>query len=600
MTDPKDRLSVPRVFGYAAWFALSAGILEAALLLAHRRLIHGFIFLSPHLVWMAPLSNVFWFSILSAVMLLIGMVVPAVRSIRAIIAGCLFLATLSILLLPSQLHPVAACVLAGGVAFQGSRMLAARALWMERLIRRTLPALVAIVLLVASVTISLDAVRERKASGALGASRQGAPNIIFIVLDTVRRASLSMYGYPRPTSPEMERWAGRGVRFEHAMATASWTLPSHASMFTGKFPSQMSAGWLTPLDTRDPVLAERLRDSGYLTAGFVANLLYCNRSFGLARGFVHYEDYRISPGEFLINSSIGRALSENRLLRRITGWYDIAGRKPGEDITSRFLDWQSHQTDRPYFAFLNYFDAHQPYFPPAALANQFGPTAGRNYDLLELRPYMGKIDDPAEHLTPAQVQAEQNAYDATLAYLDREMDRLLTTLEKQGTLSNTIVVITADHGEQFGEHGLFDHGNSLYRFATEVPLMILGPGVPAGSSVDQPVSLRDLPATILEMAGTGATTLPGQSLQRLWNTDRVTTPGPVLSETSGPSPNRRFQSTVSGGFHAIWSADSVELYDFANDPAETANLAHTPAGRLQIGQLRATLDSALGVTGVPR
>lgn len=354
----------------------------------------------------------------------------------------------------------------------------------------------------------------------------------------------------------------------------------------------MSAGWLTPLDGKQPVLAERLRDDGYLTAGFVANLLYCNRSFGLARGFVHYEDYRISPGEFLVNSALGRALSESRFLRRLTGWYDIAGRKPGRDVTDRFLAWRESHGSRPYFAFLNYFDAHQPYFPPADLAARFGPVEDRNYDLLELRPYMGKIDSPQEKLTPSQVHSERNSYDATLAYLDREMDRLLTALERDGSLRNTIVIIASDHGEQFGEHGLFDHGNSLYRFATEVPLIILGPSVPPGVVVPQPVSLRDIPATVLDLAQAGGAGLPGQSLRESWS--GTASPRPAIMETSGPSPKRRFQSVVAGGYHAIWSADSVELYDFQGDPAETTDLAKTPEGRAQVTRLRAALDSALG------
>jgi arylsulfatase A-like enzyme len=583
---------------YAVWFALLAGFIEAGLLEAHGRLIHGFIFLSPHLLWMAPLANILWFLLLIGILALAGRIIPILGSPAVILGGCLFLAALSILLLPSQLHPVAALALALGVGVQGTRFLARRIDRLDRLSRRTLPLLAGLLIVTAVATIGWGTVQERMALRKLGPAPSRAPNILLVVLDTVRRASLSMYGYSRPTTPSMERWAGRGVRFEHALATASWTLPSHASMFTGRFPSEMSAGWLTPLDTKQPVLAERLRDDGYITAGFVANLLYCNRSFGLARGFVHYEDYRISPGEFLINNSIGRALSESRLLRRVTGWYDIAGRKPGEDITRRFLEWQENHSDRPYFAFLNYFDAHQPYFPPAELATVFGPTSGRNYDLLELRPYMGKIDDPAVHLSAVQVQAEENAYDATIAYLDREMDRLLSGLEQSGALANTIVVITADHGEQFGEHGLFDHGNSLYRFTTEVPLIIMGPGVPSAQAVTGAVSLRDLPATILDLA-TRDSSLPGNSLRNVWEGH---TPGstPVISETYGPSPKRRLQATISSGYHAIWSADSVELYDFEGDPSETNNLARSALGPALLRQLRSTFDSALGPSAHPR
>ena len=109
--------------------------------------------------------------------------------------------------------------------------------------------------------------------------------------------NLSLYGYGRPTTPNLEGLAARGVRFRHAFATSSWTLPSHASLFTGRWPHELSAGWKTPLDDTHPTLAERLASLGYDTAGFVANLDYCGRETGLSRGFAHYEDYPLSVRE---------------------------------------------------------------------------------------------------------------------------------------------------------------------------------------------------------------------------------------------------------------------------------------------------------------
>ena len=558
----------PAIMRQALWFGLGAGLVEAALLTAHHRLIHGFIYLSPHLVWMAPVANLVWFGIPALLLLLASRRWPALRRPDVTVAVFSFLAALAVLFIPSQLHRVAALLLALGVGVQAGRLLGKRSDGFNRAVRRTLPIMATLVLLLAAGTIGWGIYREKREGRRLGAARAGSPNIVLIVLDTVRRASLSMYGYQRPTSPAMERWAAHGVRFEHALATASWTLPSHASMFTGRLPHELTAGWLTPLDRRWPTLAEALRDDGYRTAGFVANILYCNRSFGLGRGFLHYEDYRISPGEFLINSSIGRALSESHLVRRLTGYHDILSRKSGEEISQAFLDWEARQGERPWFAFLNYFDAHQPFFPPDA--DRFGPTGDRNLALLELRPHMGKIEDAELRLTPAQVAAERNAYDAALAYLDSQVDRVLGELERRGTLQNTIVVVTSDHGEQFMEHGLFDHGNSLYRFAIEVPLFILGGGLPVATVTD-PVSLRDLPATITDLAGPIARQFPGRSLRQNWIGQ--VDPAPVISETSGPSPRRWFKSIVFGGRHAIWSADSTELYDFPGDSAEGRTLA---------------------------
>ena len=573
----------------ALWFGLGAGLLEAGLLTAHHRLIHGFIYLSPHLVWMAPVANIGWFGIPALLLLLFSRWWPGLRNPGVTIAVFSFLAALSILLIPSRLHRVAVLLLALGIGIQAGRMLAKRSAGFNGLVRRTLPAMVILVLLLAAGTIGWGVYREKRDAKRMGAARAGAPNIVLIVLDTVRRASLSMYGYQRATSPAMERWAARGVRFEHALATASWTLPSHASMFTGRLPHELSAGWLRPLDGTWPTLAETLRDQGYLTAGFVANILYCNRSFGLARGFVHYEDYRIAPGEFLVNASIGRALSESHLVRQLTGYHDILSRKSGASISRAFLDWEARQGDRPWFAFLNYFDAHQPFFPPHA--DRFGATGDRALALLELRPHMGKIENAEQRLTPPQVEAERNAYDAALAYLDAQVDLVLTELEKRGALRNTIVVVTSDHGEQFMEHGLFDHGNSLYRFAIEVPLFVIGPGVPV-DTVTEPVSLRDLPATLMDLGGQGDSRFPGQTLRRTWT--RQGGGAPVISETSGPSPNRWFKSIVAAGRHAIWSADSTELYDFTADPAEVRTLLGNSIGRQELDSLATAFRTAAG------
>ena len=121
------------------------------------------------------------------------------------------------------------------------------------------------------------------------------PNVLLIVLDTVRADRLSLYGYRRPTSPTLERLAKRGIRFDEARATAPWTLPSHASMFTGRWPHELDVNWHTPLGTKFPTLAEYLGSRGYATAGFVANVHYCSYEFGLDRGFTHYEDYVLEP-----------------------------------------------------------------------------------------------------------------------------------------------------------------------------------------------------------------------------------------------------------------------------------------------------------------
>jgi arylsulfatase A-like enzyme len=176
--------------------------------------------------------------------------------------------------------------------------------------------------------------------------------VILVVLDTVRASSLSLHGYTKPTSPSLERLATQAFTFRTAIAPASWTLPSHASMFTGRWPHELSTGPWSPLDGTFPTLAEYLRDRGYMTAGFVANREYCSYEFGLSRGFVHYEDYRATPGQALLYTSIGQTAMQQSELVQSLRTYDNLGRKSAEQLTADFLRWHARNAaSRPIFAF---------------------------------------------------------------------------------------------------------------------------------------------------------------------------------------------------------------------------------------------------------
>src|SRR5262249_43485980 len=152
---------------------------------------------------------------------------------------------------------------------------------------------------------------EHRRTAALPPPAPAARNVLLLVWDTVRAQNLSLHGYSRRTTPNLQRLAARGVQFRHAFATAPWTLPSHASLFTGRWPHELSANWKTPLDEQVPTLAGRLSSRGYDTAGFVANLDFCSRETGLGRGFVHYEDYPLSIWEALTRYvALGRRLDQ--------------------------------------------------------------------------------------------------------------------------------------------------------------------------------------------------------------------------------------------------------------------------------------------------
>ena len=401
---------------------------------------------------------------------------------------------------------------------------------------------------------------------ALPAAPRGAPNILLIVLDTVRNPSLSLFGYHRATTPMLQRVARDATVFAEAYATAPWTLPSHAGMFMARYPHELNAGFLARLDDRWPTLAEVLERSGYATAGVIANRMYTSRTSGLARGFAYYSDVQPTAGEVVATSALLHRIASQRVVRRLAGDWNLYGRRGAAAITDDFLGWLPRAEGRPFFAFLNYFDAHNPYLAPAPWNTRFTSDTAR---------YVPPV--LTDKLTPRQLAREQDAYDGALAYLDSEVGRLMAELEHRGILDHTIVVIVSDHGEQFGEHGMVDHGNSLYRVLLQVPLVIRYPAqVPAGRVVTQPVSLRDLPRTLLDLAGFGDdTTFPGRSLARQWRS----TPAPdtVLSELTWPDGQVAW-SLVADGRHWIdWFGEAVHLYDLRTDSLELVNLADSPA-----------------------
>jgi arylsulfatase A-like enzyme len=608
----------------AIWFGLLTGLAELGGLAIRKFALHQILYVSPHVVWMAPLVD-------EGVWFLIGLGValaawyrPGLVSLRAALFLYALPAWWTLLLMIPRCHRGAALLLAAGLAAQTARFLAARPEGLFRAVRLTLgwgrlfqkperrtgerrsepstPPLLSR----REVLVSSGAALAGLATGVYGwhelARRRGPapmprggpnqPNVLLIVLDTVRARSTSLHGYHRPTTPRLERLAERGVRFDRALATAPWTTASHASMFTGRFPHELSVGWSTPLDGTYPTLAEVLGQQGYQTAGFVANLGFCGYETGLQRGFAHYADYRITAGELLQSASLVRDLFKRPRVRDWLGYYDLLNRKNAAEVNEQILGWLDAQERRPFFVFLNYFDAHIPYLPPARFRTMFGPELPRR------NPFMV----PQNDWSPAEVQAELDAYEAAIACLDQHVGALLDQFEQRGQLQNTLVIVTADHGEEFGEHGLFEHGNSLYLPALHVPLVISFPGrTPAGLRVASPVSLRDLPATVVHLLGLATESpFPGQSLARCWHARGTAAPAdePLLSEVSF-TPNKPawvpvargdMKSLVLGGYHYIRCGDGgEELYDLHSDPLEQRDLAHSVRHRRIVERCRAAL-----------
>lgn len=526
-------------------------------------------------------------------------------------AGAWLLGTLGLwwALLRLPLYGAACLILAAGLARPWSRAIAA---WMDRpgRVRAALLGLVGSVVVVAGATSGRRAVGEARATAAPPPAPAGARNVLLIVWDTVRAQNLGLYGYPRATTPNLYRWwMQRGVRYDRALAPAPWTIPSHATAFTGLWPYQLNTQCRYTFDGPAPTLAGYLGARGYQTAGFAANTNCCSWESGLGRGFQHFEDYpltflralgRIVPGQWILKSVLHRGDAR-------AGKWDLYQSRDARGTDEAFLGWlDGRRVDRPFFAFVNLFDAHEPYLPPSPHRGRFsGRPSGPRDDrlLVDLSERKVSFIPPEDHIFM------RDTYDECIAALDAELGRLLERLAARGVLDETLVIVTSDHGEEFGEHGFFGHGTDVFATQALVPLVVLSPDAPAGGVVAEAVSLRDLPATVVDRLGlAGGSPFPGRSLAASWRPGSGPPPetSPALSEVVdlaafGPQPEpgslKRvgFQmSLVARGRHYLRDGLGAEhLYDMASDPHEQTDLAPAPESRRDLEWFRRELHVLL-------
>lgn len=598
----------------SVWFGMAAGLLETAIGLWSRNWLNRVTLVSlrmnRHSLWMIPITDLLIFAIIGIPFALLAW--QRSRAANGIaFAGLGFLAGLVPLLAFRRLHPIACAVLAAGFSLRLTSTIVSRPEGFAKLVRRTLWILALATATWSGFQYVAVAGAERRALAALPPAAPGAPNVLLIVLDTVRADRLGFQGYGRDTTPRLDQFASHAVRFEQARATAPWTLPSHVSMFTGRLHHEMDISAYRTIDKSYPMLAELLRDHGYATAGFVANTFNCNAAYGLDRGFARYEDFRqnqvISMLEALNSTELGRNVFHYAGVAYNLGLDPDFGRKDAATINRDALSWLSGQGERPFFVFLNYFDAHDPYVLPEGTKAKFGPASPtREQDsFLRLWSWVNR-----RTLTPSDITLLRDAYDDGIAYLDDQLGRLFDELGRRKLLENTLVIVTSDHGEHLGEHRLYGHAKSLYRQETHVPLLMFGlPRIPEGRTVSQPVSLRDLPATIFDLLGIlDHSPFPGQSLARFWAGKEGEAPAtdPVLSETIlrttvSRNPNRApalrgpMQAIADGQFDYIVNSDGVEeLYNFVTDPEELSDLARNDQARPALERVRALLKQVLG------
>lgn len=633
---PKRLRLVPFLF-LCSWCGLVAGLLEVAATVARKQYfdINRLYGMSRHFVWLAPLADLAVFVGLGLVFWLASLrfTVRAPWLARRLLGVLVFL--------PAfwgafpRVYGVAGVILFLGVAAWLVPALERRGTGFRRLVWRTFPVVVAAVVALAGSVFALNWLKRRDEQ-ARPLPAKGAPNVLLIVLDTVAAGHLSLQGYALPTSPTLDELAERAIRFDRARSTSPWTLPSQASMFTGRWPHEVSAGWVKPLDGTFPTLAEYLGSRGYATAGFVANYTYCGYDSGLARGFTEYRDY-VFPGVTALHASAlidrpvdGLQAAEQWLEERLgIDWFRTAvhrtwrlfkgDRKHASVVSREFLDWLARRdVERPFFVFLNYLDAHSPYELPETALHRFGnpPEDDRDTDMLADWTVVSQLR-PSDR----QVALLRDAYDNCVADLDEQLGRLIDALTRRGVLDRTWLVITADHGESFGEHpGVYRHGSSLYQTELHVPLLVVPPRASSTRQVvAQTVSLRDLPATLVDALGLqeGAP-FPGNSLMALWKSsngnEKAGAGGvsPALSEVtpldrSNPDPAQvitplsRLAALSDNGWTYIRrdGERGEQLFHWSEDAAEQINLVDAPAAAGILEQMRQALNRLTGRSLAP-
>ncbi len=378
---------------------------------------------------------------------------------------------------------------------------------------------------------------------AFGCARDRPTNVVLIVVDTLRADHLGFYGYDRPTSPELDKWASRGLVFEQALAPSPWTLPTFGSILTGLLPIQHGAGaryqsekkWRrSPMSREVVTLPEILRQQGFAT-GAIVNNPFLREHFGAARGF---------------------------------DVYDYEKGRQADTVVDLAQAWIAARQDRPFFLMVHLIDPHLPYDAPESVAGKFGEVSSPSLTTRGRKSIVEALSD----LTDADREAIGIRYDEEVAFVDRELGRLLAFLEEQSLLKRTLVVLTSDHGEELFDHGGFEHGHSMFQELLRVPLVLWGPGIEAGRQA-MPVSLHDLTPTIV--AAVGGAVPEGLAGTSLW---KVMQQGKRLPRREFLAQNtlwgRERQAVVVWPYKLILEPRSEfrQLFNLEMDPGETRNL----------------------------
>ncbi|MBI3666423.1 MAG: sulfatase [Acidobacteria bacterium] len=409
------------------------------------------------------------------------------------------------------------------------------------------------------------------------------PNVVLVVMDTVRADHLSVYGYERDTTPNLKRFAEEATFFSRAIAPSDITLSSHASLFTGLYArrhgarltepgghAEMEAG--SPLAAKFHTLAEILTENGYRTMGVVANYIYLSRDFGMDQGFGYYSVAGAPPPPLEL-PSFHLAAGLHKLAPVLSaGGSSLELHSSAEKVNRQVFPLleRARQEHAPFFLFINYMDAHEPLLPPPPYDTLF-PGKDSSMDPGVYYKVSQDVNRLQSKMTETAKRHAISQYDGGIAYLDFHLGNLFRRLRELGLYDNSLIIITSDHGEAFGDRNVAGHGGiSVYQDVAHIPLLIRYPHAGPKAVVEEPVSLVDILPTVLDVLQ------PSSGGPRLVISECF--PGLKLLNLH-PRFRRVERALVAGSWKFIHSTTGKrELYDLSKDPNETRNLYSTGDG----------------------
>jgi len=442
----------------------------------------------------------------------------------------------------------------------------------RRPVRRLLPVVLAIFGVLLAVGVALWRAHPARPT-----------DVILIVVDTLRADRLGRYGYGRGLTPVLDGLADRGARFAHAYATTSWTMPSVASLLTSRLPSQhLVRDFDSRLSDSEVTLAERLAAAGFANAGFTANWRL-SAELGYGQGFSTWQGFLSSEGS---PTKARGEVVRTAALR----WLDGGPRDGAAPPTGATPTDGGAKPSR--LVYLQFMEPHVPFEPPADLRARFAPSVGVEL-AVRLNAWARSLPIDLAPLSAEEMAQLAALYDGEVAAIDAELGRLFEALEQRGILKDALVIVTADHGEELLEHGTFGHGSNLFNETVRVPLIMAGPGVPAGRVVNQNVSLIDVAPTVLDLLGLPPESrFEGRSLVPLLHDEARTSAVDVILQlprkTLEWDLRLHREGLVRGSDKLLVGPEGVgELFDLAADPGEQKPQA-PPAG----ATLQAALEAA--------